>query len=71
MIYVWAGITLFAMFDEDGRKIEIQEFPRNLDAMSIGEIEEYLIALKAEIKRAEDDIVKKKASRDAAADIFK
>ena len=59
------------MFDEDGRKIEIQEFPRNLDAMSIEEIEDYLVALKAEIKRAEDDIIKKKASRDAAADIFK
>ncbi len=59
------------MFDEEGRKIEIQEFPRKFDNMSIEEIEDYVADLKDEIVRAEEEIAKKKASRDAAASVFK
>ncbi len=59
------------MFDEEGRKIEIQEFPRNFDNMSIEELEEYIESLKAEVSRCEDDITAKKFSRDAAASVFK
>ncbi len=59
------------MFDEEGRKIEIQEFPRKFDNMSIEEIEDYVVELKDETVRAEEEIAKKKASRDAAASVFK
>ena len=59
------------MFDEEGRKIEIQEFPRKFDNMSIEEIENYVVELKDEIVCAEEEIAKKKASRDAAASVFK
>ena len=59
------------MFDEEGRKIQIQEFPRNLDGVSIEDLEDYVRALNDEIARVQDDIEKKKASRDAAANIFK
>ena len=44
---------------------------KNLVDMSVSELEDYIEELKAEIKRAEEDIKKKKASRDAAASIFK
>ncbi len=59
------------MFDEEGRKIKIQEFPRKFEDMSIEEIEAYIVDLKAEILRAEGEIAKKKASMDAAASVFK
>ena len=59
------------MFDEEGRKIQIQEFPRKFDNMSIEEIEAYKIELKEEIERAEAEITRKRASHDAAASVFK
>ncbi len=60
------------MFDEElPKKKPGGEFPRNLEKMSIAEIEDYIVALKEEVTRAEQDIKKKKASRDAAASIFK
>lgn len=46
-------------------------FPKNLENMSISELEAYIIEMKDEIKRVENDIIKKKASRDAAASVFK
>lgn len=45
--------------------------PRNLDNMSIHELQDYIEDLKAEIIRAEEDIKKKKASHEAATAIFK
>ncbi len=59
------------MFDEELPKPKTTEFPRNLDALSIGELSEYIEELKAEIEKAEGDIARKKASQDAAASIFK
>ena len=59
------------MFDEDGRKIQIREFPAKMDGMSVGEIEDYLTELREEILRAEDMIKSKKASQAAADSIFK
>ncbi|MCB9996454.1 MAG: DUF1192 domain-containing protein [Rhodospirillales bacterium] len=60
------------MFDEDlPKKKEGSEFPRNLENMSVHELEEYVADLKAEIDRAEQDIAKKKASQEAAASVFK
>lgn len=60
------------MFDEDlPKKKPDGDFPRNLDNMSIHELQEYVTALKEEIARVEADMAKKKASQDAAASIFK
>lgn len=59
------------MFDEDGRKINIREFPAKMDGMSVAELEEYVAELNDEIKRATETIAKKKASQDAANSIFK
>lgn len=58
------------MFDEEPKK-KPTEFPRNLDGMSVSELDEYIVALQEEIKRVETDKNKKKASQDAAAAIFK
>lgn len=60
------------MFDDDLPQIKkTAEFPRNLENMSVSELEEYVGELKEEIERAEGDIAKKKASQSAAADVFK
>lgn len=44
---------------------------KDLTNMSIAELEQYIEDMKAEIKRVEADIAKKKAVRDAASSIFK
>lgn len=59
------------MFDDELDKKPQPMGPRNLDTMSIHELEDYIGELKAEIIRAENDIKKKKASQEAAASIFK
>ena len=59
------------MFDDDLPKKKVSEFPRNLDGMSVHELEEYITELEAEITKAKTDIDKKKASQDAAASFFK
>lgn len=58
------------MFDEDGRKIEIQEFPRNLEGVSIEDLKKYVEDLKQEIARVEADIDKKAMHQDAASKLF-
>lgn len=58
------------MFD-DLPKPKTREFPRNLEGLSIEELEHYIMELNAEIEKTRLDIDKKKASRDAAASIFK
>ena len=58
------------MFDEDGRKIEIQEFPRNLEGVSIEDLKKYVRDLKQEISRVEADIDKKAMHQDAASKLF-
>lgn len=57
------------MFDEEGRKIQITEFPRNLAPLSVSDLHTYITELKAEIARVESEIGKKNASA-AAADAF-
>ncbi len=59
------------MFDDELPKPKTVDFPRNLENMSVSELEEYIVDLKEEIGKAEHDIAKKKASQDAAASIFK
>ncbi len=61
------------MFDNDELpkpKLE-SVFPRNIEELSVSDLEEYIEELTAEIKRVEIDITKKKASQDAAASFFK
>lgn len=57
--------------DEDIKKAQPDSVQRNLENMSIDELEDYIQELKTEIKRAEDDIHKKKDVFSAADDVFK
>ena len=59
------------MFDDEETKKVTGEFPKNLDGMSVSELEDYILNLKDEIERVQSDIAKKKASQDAAASVFK
>ena len=60
------------MFDDDlPVKKATAEFPRNLENLSVDELDEYVSELKAEIERVETDKAKKKASQDAASAVFK
>jgi uncharacterized small protein (DUF1192 family) len=45
--------------------------PRNLEKLSIAELEQYILDLKNEIERVSVDIAKKQAHRDAASSLFK
>lgn len=61
------------IFDDDNDN-EPRKKPagqKSLDNMGIAELEDYIGQLKAEISRAEVEIVKKKAIRDRAASVFK
>lgn len=57
------------MLDEDLPKKKSNEFPRNLDSMSIEDLKEYIGELEEETKRVEQNI-KAKAESQAAADSF-
>lgn len=60
------------MFDDDlPQKKKTSEFPRNLESLSLDELALYIGKLKAEIARTESEIVRKKASEEAAAAFFK
>ena len=59
------------MFDEDGRKIDIREFPAKLERYSVTDIAHYITELEQEIERCKSEMAKKKASQEAAASIFK
>lgn len=59
------------MFDDDAPTKKTTEFPRNLDAMSVDEIADYIGALKAEIIRAEANSQQKQASKSIADSVFK
>ena len=59
------------MFDDDLPKPKSEEFPRNLELLSVGELESYIGELESEIARVKTDIENKKASSDAADAFFK
>ncbi len=59
------------MFDDELPKKTVSEFPRNLDNMSVSELQDYIGELEGEIQRATADIEKKQASQAAASDVFK
>jgi uncharacterized small protein (DUF1192 family) len=44
---------------------------KNLTDMSVSELEQYIEDMKAEIKRVEENIAKKKAVMNAASSLFK
>lgn len=44
---------------------------KNLEPMSVDELEHYIMALEQEIERTRAEIAKKKAHHDAASSIFK
>lgn len=59
------------MFDDDLGPASKKPSPKNLEPMSIDELENYIMELKAEIVRTEGEIKRKKAHQAAAASIFK
>ena len=59
------------MFDDDLVPKKKPSKLKNLEPMSVDELQDYVEALKAEILRAEADIAKKKAYSQAASSFFK
>ncbi len=63
------------MFDEDlephKKKTYSDNLAINLEPLSVEELRAYKEALKGEIKRVEEDIIRKQSYNDAAASIFK
>lgn len=61
------------MFDDDLEPAaKAQEtWPKNLENLSVSELEEYIDELRAEIRRVEEDIEKKSASKEAADSVFR
>lgn len=59
------------MFDNDLEPTKKKSAPRDLEKMSVAELEEYVDDLKAEIERVQGEIGKKRAHAEAASSIFK
>jgi len=59
------------MFDDIPVKKTVDEFPRNIETLSIADLEDYIKSLQAEIARVELDIQKKTASQGTADSFFK
>ena len=59
------------MFDDELDPKTKKPKPRDLERMSVEELDEYTEDLKAEIERVAQEVAKKKAHKDAAASIFK
>ncbi len=59
------------MFDEDLEPQKEKPKPKNLENMSIDEMEAYIEDMKTEIIRVEEEIGRKKTHMDAASSAFK
>ncbi len=60
------------MFDDEDRpKASDQSFPRQLDALSIDGLKEYIAELEAEIARVQEEVSKKEQLNVAADKFFK
>ena len=59
------------IFDEELPKAKTALFPRNLETMSVSELEAYIAELNTEIERVCQDKSQKKASQGAAESFFK
>jgi uncharacterized small protein (DUF1192 family) len=57
------------MFEDERPKPKTTTFPRNLESLSVDELEHYIVELEGEIARVRTDIDKKQATK-AAADAF-
>ena len=62
---------LLHMFDDDEPRKTEKGLNRNLELLSVNELEAYIEELKLEIKRAEEDIEKKKNVFSEADKFFK
>ncbi len=58
------------MLDEEDKPAGGKPKPKNLDAMSVGELKEYVGMLETEIQRVQTEIAKKDASKNAAEALF-
>lgn len=59
------------MDEDDLRPLKQKPQPKDLTPMSIEELEGYIAGLEAEIRRAKEAIVAKKAQRGGAESLFK
>ncbi|MEX1034929.1 MAG: DUF1192 family protein [Sneathiella sp.] len=59
------------MTSDDDDKPVIGHNPVNFDTMSITDLEDYIVALTAEIEKTKAVIAKKQAAQNAAAGFFK
>jgi len=59
------------MFDEDIDPTTKKRKPKDLESLSVAELEKYIFDLNAEIDRVEKDILQKKAHQDVASSLFK
>ena len=59
------------MFDDELDPITKTPRVKNLEPMSISELEAYIQLMTTEIKRVQEDIEKKKAHQDAVSSLFK
>lgn len=59
------------MLDEENFPDKNKAVKKNLEPLSIDELENYIDDLKNEITRVEQEITKKKAHREAASQVFK
>lgn len=59
------------MFDDENEPRKKPSSFKDLERLSLDELDEYIAELKAEIVRAEEDIKKKKAKMAAASSFFK
>jgi uncharacterized small protein (DUF1192 family) len=59
------------MEEEDLRPLKAKPQPRNLDPMSVGELDAYIAELEAEIARARAEIVRKDRIKSGAEALFK
>ncbi len=59
------------MFDDENEPRKKPTSFKNLERLSLDELDEYIVELKVEIVRVEEDIKKKKAKMEAASSFFK
>ena len=59
------------MFDDDLDPIKKKPKQKDLEPMSVSELEEYVLEMQGEIVRVEADITKKKAHQEAVSSLFK
>lgn len=59
------------MFDDELEPQKQSPKPKNLEPMSVDELNNYITEMKEEIMRVEEEIKRKRAHMDAASSVFK